>query len=159
MTVFGRKLSEYVAFQRWFLVATAVVGVLRLALSLAGVSDSATRWISMTAIGVAATLYYGVTVHTRGFGSYKQLLPLMVLQSAVTHGIIIVGIVISGVTGKANIFTANEYGGDSPLALHIGAQVVGGVIVGPLIAWVIASIVMFVVKKVTKATGPTPAAA
>src|SRR5688572_16421402 len=76
MTVFGRKPSEYVAFQRGFLIATAVVGVLRLALSVAGVSDSATRWISMTAIGVAATLYYGVAVHTRGFGSYKQLLPL-----------------------------------------------------------------------------------
>ena len=159
MTVFGRKLSEYVAFQKGILIAVAVVGVLKLALSLAGVSDAATRWVSLTALSIAATIYYGVAVHTKGFGSYKQLLPLMVIQSMVANAIVIVGILISAMTGRANIFTADEYGGDSPLALHIGGHVVGGMIVGPLIAWLIASIVMFVTKKVAKAPGPAPAAA
>lgn len=159
MTVFGRKLSEYVAFQKGILIAVALVGVLKLALSLAGVSDAATRWVSMTALSIAAPIYYGVAVHTKGFGSYKQLLPLIVIQSAVASAIIIVGILVSAMTGRANIFTADEYGGTTPPALHIGAHVVGGMIVGPLIGWLIASIVMFVTKRVTKAPGPTPAAA
>ena len=159
MTVFGRTLSEYVAFQKGILIAVAVVGVLKLALSLAGVPDSATRWVSMTALSVLAALYYGVAVHTKGFGSYRQLLPLLVVQSAVAHGIVIAGILISAMTGRANIFTADEYGGNTPAALHIGAHVVGGVIVGPLIAWLVASIVMFVAKRVTRAPRPTPAAA
>jgi hypothetical protein len=158
MTVFGKKLSEYIAFQKVFLIVTAVVGILRLVLSLAGVSDEATRWLSMTAVGVAAMVYYGITVHTSGFGSYRQLLPLMVLQSMVAQLIAIVGIVLSAATGKANIYTANEYGGTVNPALHIAGHVVGGLIVGPLIAWAVGSLIMFVTKKVSPAPGRAPAA-
>lgn len=159
MTVFGKKLSEYVAFQKVFLIVTAVVGILRLVLSLAGVSDSATRWLSMTAVAIAATIYYGITVHTTGFGSYRQLLPLMVIQSVVAQLIAIVGIVISAATGKANIFTANEYGGTLNPALHIGGHVVGGMIVGPLIGWAVGSLVMLITKKVKPAPTRTAATA
>jgi hypothetical protein len=153
MTIFGKKLSEYIAFQKVFLIVTAVVGLLRLALSLAGVSDDATRWLSMTAVAVVAMIYYAVAVHTSGFGSYRQLLPLLVIQSAVAQLIAIVGIAISAATGKANIFTANEYGGQLNPALHIGGHVVGGMIVGPLIAWAIASLVMLITKKVKPGPG------
>jgi len=159
MTVFGCKVSEYAAFQKAILIASEVVGVLKLGLSLAGVADSATKWLSITALTLAASLYYGVVVHTKGFGSYKQLLPLNVIQDALANAIVIVGILISAATGKANIFTANEYGGDSPLALHLGGHLLFGMVVGPLIGWLVGSIVMFVTKKVTKAPGTAPAAA
>ena len=158
MTVFGKKLSEYIAFQKVFLIVTAVVGILRLVLSLAGVSDDATRWLSMTAVGVVAMVYYAITVHTSGFGSYRQLLPLMVIQSTVAQLIAIVGIVISAATGKANIYTANEYGGTLNPALHIGGHVIGGMIVGPLIAWAVASLIMFITKKVNPGPSRSPAA-
>jgi hypothetical protein len=159
MTVFGKKLSEYVAFEKPALILIAAVGVARLALSLAGVSDSATKWLSMTAVSVVAAIYYAVTVHTKGFGSYRQLLPLYFLQAVVAHTIAVAGILISAATGKANVFTANEYGGDSPVAQHVLGHVAGGMLVGPLIAWLIGSIVLFVTKKVKAAPKPAPAAA
>ena len=110
MTVFGKKLSEYIAFQKVVLMVVAVVGILRLA-SLAGVSDGATRWLSMTVVAFAATIYYGIAVHTKGFGTYRHLLPLLTIQGVVANLIAIVGILISAATGRPNIFTANEYGG------------------------------------------------
>jgi hypothetical protein len=151
MVVFGKKLSEYVAFQRLILVAVVVVGILKLALSLAGVSDAATRWVSLTGLAILATVYYGIAVHTKGFGSYRQLLPLLVIQSVVANAIVIVGILISAATGHANIFTAPEYGGTTNVGLHIGGHVIGGMVVGPLMAWAVASLVMWVTKKVTPA--------
>lgn len=151
MTIFGKKLSEYVAFQRWALVATVVVGLLRLVLSLAGVADSTTRWLSMTVVGLIATVWYGVAVHTRGFGSYRQLLPLITIQGVLANLIVIAGILVSAATGKANIFTAPEYGGDSSVAFHIFGHVVFGMGVGSLIGWAVASLVMFVTKKVRPA--------
>ena len=157
MTVFGKKLSEYIAFQKVVLAVIVVVGLLRLALSLAGVADATTRWLSMTVVAIAATIYYGITVHTKGFGSYRQLLPLLVIQSVVANLIAIVGIVITAATGKPNIFTANEYGGTVNPALHIGGHVIFGMIVGPLIGWAIASLVMLITKKVKPA--PTRSAA
>ena len=110
-------------------------------------------------MGIAATIYYGITVHTTGFGSYRQLLPLMVIQSVVAQLIAIVGIAISAATGNANIFTANEYGGTMNPALHIGGHVIGGMIVGPLIAWAVGSLVMLITKKVKPAPARTAATA
>ena len=155
MTVFGKKLSEYVAFQKVILAAVVAVGVLKLALSLAGVSDAATRWVSLTAVALVSVFYYGIAVHTKGFGSYRHLLPLMVIQGVVANSIVIVGILISAATGKANIFTADEYGGMGNVPLHVGGHVIGGMVVGPLIGWAISSLVMLVAKKVR----PTPSAA
>jgi hypothetical protein len=157
MTVFGKRLSEYVAFQKIVLIVIAAVGVLRLALSLAGVPDAATKWISLTAVALAATVYYGIAVHTKGFGSYRHLLPLHVIQGAVASVIVIVGILISAATGRPNIFTAPEYGGTLSVPLHIGGHVLGGIIIGPLIGWAISSLVMLITKKVKPA--PTRAAA
>ena len=157
MTVFGKKLSEYVGFQKGVLALIVVVGLLRLGLSLAGVPDATTRWLSMTVVAIVATFYYGVAVYTKGFGSYRQLLPLLVIQSVVANSIAILGILITVATGKANIFTASEYGGTLSPAFHIGGHVIFGMIVGPLIGWAIASLVMLITKKVKPA--PTRASA
>ena len=148
MTIFGKKLSEYVAFQKAILIVVVVVGLLRLGLSLAGVSDAATRWLSLTVVGIAATIYYGIAVHTKGFGTYRHLLPLLVIQGVVANLLVIVGILISAGTGRPNIFTANEYGGTSSVPFHVGGHVVGGMVIGPLIAWAISSLVMLITKKV-----------
>ena len=85
MTVFGKKLSAYIAFQKVVLAVAVVVGMVRLGLSLAGVSDSVTRWLSMTVVAIAATIYYGIAVHTKGFGTYRHLLPLLTLPAAVAN--------------------------------------------------------------------------
>src|SRR5207245_22343 len=79
--------------------------------------------------------YYAVRAHTTGFGSYKQLLPPLWIQSVVANGIVIVGIVIGIVTGRDNIFTAPEYsgGGEGKTWFHVIAHVVVGVVVFPLI--------------------------
>jgi hypothetical protein len=159
VTIFGKTFSQYVAFQKIFLIVIAVVGLLRLALSLAGVSDDATRWLSMTVVALAATIYYGIAVHTKGFGSYRQLLPLLVTQGVVANLIAIVGILISAGTGRPNIFTANEYGGTLSVPFHVGGHVIFGMGVGPLIGWAIASLTMLITKKVKPASAGRAATA
>ncbi len=148
--MFGKKWSEYIAFQKPALILLAIVGILRLGLSLAGVPDAAAKWLSLTGLGVVLVLYYAVTVHTRGFGSYRHLLPLCFLQAVVAHGIIIAGIAIAAMTGKVNIYAANEYGGGQGAGIHMAAHA-AAMFISPLLSWVIGAIVMFVTKKVVKA--------
>ena len=114
---------------------------------------------AMTVVAIVATFYYGVAVYTKGFGSYRQLLPLLVIQAVVANLIVIVGILIAAATGKPNIFTAPEYGGTMSPAFHIAGHVVFGMIVGPLIGWAIASLVMLITKKVKPAPTRSAAAA
>jgi hypothetical protein len=155
--MFGKKWSEYIAFEKAGLFLIAVVGILRLGLSIAGVPDATVKWLSLTGLGAALVVYYAVAVHTKGFGSYRQLLPLYFLQGVLAHAIIITGIAIAAMTGKVNIYAANEYGGSAGAGIHMAAHT-AAMLIGPLLSWIVGSIVLFVTKRVVKAA-PRPTAA
>ena len=80
MTIFGKRLSEYIVFAKLFLILIFAAGAIRLTLSLNGVPFETTRWFSMTALAWLGTIYYSIRVHTTGFGSFKQLLVILILQ-------------------------------------------------------------------------------
>jgi len=155
--IFGKKFSEYIRFQRVVLGLILVVGLAKLAMTLAGMPNDVTKWLSITVLTLLGVLYYGVRVHTAGFGGYKQLLPLVFNQTALGQAIVITGIIIGIVTGHDNVFTAPEYsgGGDGKTWMHVGAHVLFGTGVASLLGWLIASIVMWVTRRVS----PRPAAA
>ena len=112
--VFGKRLSEYFAFQKVFLALIAMAGVARLGISLAGVPDGTAKWFSMTVLAAASIFYYGTAVHMRRFGSYKQLLALLLIQSVLANSIAIIGIALT-IAGFPNIFGAPECSGPFPL--------------------------------------------
>ena len=152
--MFGKSLSDYVRFQGVFLGLIAAVGVARLGLSLAGLPNETVKWLAMTVVGLAGILYYGVAVHRSGFGSYKQIFPLVLIQNVIANSIAIIGILLS-MAGIANIFAASEYSG--PFVemqwAHILGHVVLGMGVGSLLGWGVGSLVMLITKKVA----PRPA--
>ena len=80
MNIFGKRLSEYVAFSMPLVVLILVVGIGRLALSLAGLPNSEVKWLSITVVMWIGVFYYAVRIHTSGFGSYKHLLPICSLS-------------------------------------------------------------------------------
>jgi hypothetical protein len=153
MIIFGKSLSEYVAFTRMFIAAVFLVGLARLALSLAGAPNTTTRWVSMTVVIWIGLLYYSVRVHSSGFGSYRHLLPVIALPNFVGHAIAILAIVIAIFTGNDNVFSAPEYafGGDGKSWLHAGAHLFVGTTIGTLVPWLIGCVFMLAAKKLTPA--------
>ena len=155
MRVKAKTVSEYLNFQKVFLVATAAVGLARLLLSLAGFSNATVAWLSVSVVALLGTLYYGVAVHTKGFGSYKQLLPLVFFQAALTHGIAVLGILIS-IAGFPNIFAAPEFSGpvqnvQNPNQWHhILAHLTIGMIASTLLLWGVSSLALLITKKVAR---------
>lgn len=150
MTIFGKRLSEYVAFSKLFLGLILVVGLVRLALSLGGAPNSTVKWFSMTGVAWIGVVYYSIRVHTSGFGSYKRLLPVLALVNFVAQAIAIAGIVIAIFTGNDNIFSAPEYafGADGKTWLHVGAHLVIGTTIGALVPWVVGSGILAATRKV-----------
>jgi len=146
MKIFGKSLSEYVSFEKEFLILTMAVGMGRLILSLSGVPNSSVKWVSLTAVTLLGLFYYSVTVYTRGFGSYKQLLPVLALQVILSNLIIIFAIVLSNVTGRENIFSAHEYGGGS--WGHVGDMFMV-MIVSPFVLWGVGCLIMLLTKLVS----------
>jgi hypothetical protein len=154
--IFGKRLSEYIRFQQVILGLILVVGLAKLAMTLGGMPNATTKWLSITVLTLVGVFYYGVRVHTSGFGSYKQLLPLLFNQHVLAHGIVATGIIIGIMTGHGNVFTAPEYsgGGDGKTWTHVGAHVLLGMFVGTLLGWLIAAFVMWVTKRVAPRRAP-----
>jgi hypothetical protein len=106
----------------------------------------------MSAVALAGTIYYGVAVHARRFGSYRHLLPLVLFQVALTHGIAVLGILVS-IAGFPNVFTAPEFSGPVPNPNpwhHLVAHLTIGIVVPTLLLWGIGSLLLFVTKKVAR---------
>ena len=148
--MFGKSLSDYLRFQGVILGLIVAVAVARLGLSLAGQPNSSVRWLSVTALMVVGLLYYSVAVHTTGFGSYKQLYGLLLIQSVVTEVVIALAIVLAILTGHDNIYTAPEYSptADGKTWFHVTGHLLAGTIVLPLLAWLVGSLILLVTKKV-----------
>ncbi len=148
--MFGKSLSDYLRFQGVILGLIVVVAIVRLGLSLSGMPNDTVKWISVTGVMLLGLLYYSVAVHTKGFGSYKQLYGLLLIQSFMTETIVALAIVLAIVTGTSNIYTAPEYsgGGDGRNWLHVVAHLVVGAVALPLVTWLVGSLILFVTKKV-----------
>jgi len=150
--MFGKKLSEYVQFVRWILILVAVAFVVRLAISLAGTPFTETRWVSINLVLLVGLIYCSIAVHTSGFGSYKQLFGLLLVQNVFSHILIALGIAIAIVTGRENAFTVPEVsgGGNGASWIHALIHLIVGFIV-PVFAWLVGSVILFVTKKLSRA--------
>jgi hypothetical protein len=165
--VFGKKVKEYARFERWILILIVVVFALRLGLSLAGVSKAeypvmtrtgiptipkATEWISINLVLLMGIVYCAIAVQTRGFGTYKHLFPLLLLQTSIAHGLVGMGIILGIVTGHNNVFTALEHcgvcGADGLRWSHALGHIVLIPLLISLISWLPASAILFVTRKV-----------
>jgi hypothetical protein len=152
--MFGKRISEYLRFQKVWLALIAAVGLARLGLSLAGVPDGTVTFLSMTVVGWIAILYYGVAVHTRGFGSYRHLMPLALFQIVLVQSIAVLGILLA-IGGFPNIYAAPEYSGP-PFArstnqwAHALAHLTIGIVVPVLLGWGVSSLVLMITKKVSR---------
>lgn len=148
--MFGKTPLQYLRFQKWVLALLAGVGLMRLGLSLVGVRDDTVAWLSMNVVSWAGALYYGVAVHTRGFGSYKQILPLAVFQTALQQAIAVLGILLA-IAGLRNVYAAPEYSfGAQNQWAHALSHVTIGIVVPPLLLWGVASLVLFITKRVAR---------
>jgi hypothetical protein len=151
--MFGKRVSEYLGFQKVALGLLAGIGLARLLLSLAGLPNSTVTWLSMTVVGWGAIFYYGAAVHTRGFGSYRQLLPLVFFQLLLVQSIAVVGILLA-IAGYSNIYASPEY--SPPFAqaqsqwVHLLAHLTIGILVPTPLGWGVGSLVLLVTKKVSR---------
>lgn len=161
MTIFGKRPSDYVAFARVFLALILAVGILRLALSLGGVPNTAAKWVSITVVIWIGFIYFAIKVHTTGFGTYRHLLPIYFLQMLAAQVVIVPAIILAIMTGQDNIFSIPEvsFGTDGKTWSHVLAHLFIGTTVGTLMGWLPGCLVMFVTRKVTGDKVPSVARA
>jgi hypothetical protein len=148
MVLFGKSLSYYVRFQKILLILTVAFGLIRLALSMAGVPDSFVTWFSMIGLMPIGTVYYPIRVHMKGFGGCPHVLILLGIQVLVSQVMTAIGIFAALLTGVDNIFSAA-----GPEAGHLGHAVVH-LVSWPFVSvilWAPATVVLLIARRVSKA--------
>ena len=150
--MFGKKLSEYIRFERVILILIAVAFVSRLVVAMSGVEISKARWVSINIVLVLGLIYCAVSVHLSGFGSYKQLFGLLFIQTGFAHLLIAAAILMAIATGVDNIYTAPEFfnGNDGRTLTHVFMHGIA-ILILPLIAWAVGSVILFVTKRIKPA--------
>jgi len=143
MTLFGKKLGEYVRFARVGIVLILLVGVARFIVGVSGVPyERATHLVSLTITTLALAIIYGAHAAATRFGGYSHLLPTVVLLTFAMYGFIIAAIVVEGLGGIHGYFHAPGHG------LAPGGIAVWDHVVGQLLAmlfsigvfWVLAAV-------------------
>lgn len=160
--MFGKPLSEYVAFQKPILILIACVWALRLALSMAGVPVPGAQFVSVTGVLVLGALYYGWALGRERFGSFKQLYGLNLVQGVFSQTLVALAIGLAILTSRDNLYTIPEF---YPPAQGIGVLglplppdgknlghavehvVVAGAIGFPIIGWLLGALVLLVTRK------------
>ena len=140
----------------------AVVWASRLVFSMAGVPVSGAQFLSVTGVLVLGALYYGWAVVREGFGSFKQLYGLNLVQGVFSQTLVALAIVLAMVIGQDNIYTTPEFyppaQGISVLGLPLPPDgknfghaiehiVVAGAIGFPIIGWLLGSLVLLATRK------------
>jgi hypothetical protein len=178
MTIFGRRFGEYVRFEAGLLALIAVVGVLRFGLYQSGIYPtgapnaapparpedvaSFVRWFSMTAVYALGALTLGVTTHRRGFGGYRQLLPLNLVAAVVVNWISALGILVAIAFETDTIYSLPQFtapGAASGRTLqHVLVRLFLMPIVMGVAGWIVSAGVMLVTRPRPKKTRPAEVA-
>jgi hypothetical protein len=123
-----------------FIAAIAVMGVIRFALTMAGLPNSTVKFFSMTAIITAGIVYFAIVSSThkeRLKDAYLLILPYMIIEVAALG--------YTWATGHQTIFHAQEYSfGGMPIASHTIGHLVGGLTWEPLFCFLLMEIIWLI---------------
>jgi hypothetical protein len=140
---------------RWFILAIAVMGLIRFALTISGVPDEIVKYFSMTVIILAGALYFAVTCIThkeRLKAAYWLIVPYMTIE--------VLALGYTWASGRPTIFQAEPYTfGGHPIDQHTIGHLVGGLTWEPLLLFVAMEIVWYVYIGARSVLKPRPTSA
>ena len=119
MKIHGHSLREHIRFLAPLLLFVLIVWLLRLLLGIANTPFWFSKVFSVNGASVIALLIAIFSIHTRGFGSYPNVVMASFLINAWTHLLIIVAIIFAVMTGTNNIFTHPEFSIKGDDAFHV----------------------------------------
>ena|SRR5215813_3400561 len=153
MNICGLGLRDHIRLLTPLFGLITIVWALRWGLDAAGASHGMVRMFSVTVATSLAILIAVWMIHTRGFGSYPNVVVASLLLVVWQQFIIIVAIVFSVITRIENVFTEPEFSlptGEDPhhlghiighLTFGIGAGVLFGTATGSLMLWLLRTLV------------------
>jgi len=149
MKVCGYGLRDHIRLLMPLFGLIAFVWALRWALDAAAAPPGVVRAISVTGATSLAILIAVWLIHTRGFGSYPNVVIASLLLVVFEQALIIGAIAFSVITKAENVFTKPEYStpNDPSHVRHMLGQLTFGVGAGMLLGTATGCLMLWLLKK------------
>jgi hypothetical protein len=151
MNMCGRGLRDHIRLLAPLFGFITVIWALRWALDAVGAPHGLVRALSVTGATSLAILVAVWMIHTRGFGSYPNVVLASLLLVVFEQTLIVIAIALSLASKTENVFTKPEFSmPDDPyhvkhilgqLTFGIGAGMLLGAATGCLMLWLLRTIV------------------
>jgi len=115
-----------------FIIAIAVMGVLRFGLTVSGLPNNVVKYFSMTAIMTIALIYFAAVTSShweRLKVSFLLVMPYMTVE--------VLALGYTWASGRQTIFHASEYTMGTSIRLHTIGHLIGGLTWEPLMVFVL----------------------
>jgi hypothetical protein len=136
---------------RGFIVAIAAVGIVRFVLSVTGLPNSTVKFVSMSVVMLAGTIYFAFATPThkgRLKDSYLLVLPYLAIE--------VLALGYTWFTGHQTIFHAEEYSLGYGIAAHTIGHLVGGLTWEPLFLFLIMEVIWVIYMGCRMVAGAKP---
>jgi hypothetical protein len=137
-----------------FIVAIATVGIVRFVLSVSGFPNSTVKFVSMSVVILAGTIYFSFATPThkgRLKDAYLLILPYLVIE--------VFALGYTWVTGHQTIFHAQEYSFGTSIAAHTIGHLVGGLTWEPLFLFLVMEVIWAIYMGCRMVAGAKPRSA
>lgn len=153
MRICGRGLRDHIGLLAPLFGLITLVWALRWALDAAGVAPSLVRGLTVTGATSLAVLIAVWLIHTRGFGSYPNVVVASLLLVLYEQTLIIGAIVFAVLTGIGNVFTRSEFSppDDPGHVKHIIGQLTFGIGAGTLLGTATGCLMLWLIKRLVPA--------
>ena len=151
MKMCGRGLRDHIRLLAPLFGFIAVIWALRWALDAFGAPSGLVRALSVTGATSLAVLAAVWMIHTKGFGSYPNVVVASLLLVVFEQALIVIAIAFSLLSRIENVFTKAEFSvPDDPnhvkhilgqLTFGVGAGVLLGAATGCLMLWLLRTLV------------------
>jgi len=148
MTICGRGLRDHIRLLAPLFGFIAIVWAVRWALDAEGVSPSIVRAFSVTGATSLSVLIAVWLIHTRGFGSYPNVVVSALLLVVFEQLLIVAAIVFAVVSKIGNVFTQSEFSrpNDPDHIKHILGQLTFGVGAGTLLGTATGCLMLWLIR-------------
>ena len=137
-----------------FIVAIVAVGIVRFVLSVSGFPNSTVKFVSMSVVILAGTIYFSFATPThkgRLKDAYLLVLPYLVIE--------VFALGYTWVTGHQTIFHAEEYSLGYGIREHTVGHLVGGLTWEPLFLFLVMEVIWAIYMGCRMVSGAKPRSA
>jgi hypothetical protein len=127
------------AFMKISMGSIAAIGLARFLLDAWGVPRDIVKYVSMTAVMIACSIYFAITTEThreRLKAAYLLVMPYMIVE--------VLALSYTWATGHQTILSAAEYSLGYSIGLHTVGHLIGGLTWEPLFVFLMMETIWFV---------------